>query len=69
MNHEPQIERRMVKDLLDTRILKQGRQPGRPRIGDAYNSHPNAVRVELTRSKTVVAPVQTSGLNIPGNVG
>jgi len=44
MNHEPQIERRMVKYLLNTRILKQGRQPGRPLVGDAYNRHPNAVR-------------------------
>jgi hypothetical protein len=35
MNHEPEVERRMMKDLLYPTIFEQACHPSRPRIIDA----------------------------------
>lgn len=67
MNHEPEIERRMVKDLLYVRIFEQACHPGRPCIIDADDSDANSFSKYLTRSEAIVTPAQASSLDIPCN--
>jgi hypothetical protein len=67
VNHEPEIERCVVKDLLYIGILQQGHQPSGPTTAHADDGHAHVLSEDLASPEVVMTPVQPRGFHVPGH--